>query len=111
MARSPKLTTLPEQQRRQRASIDRGKKLAAGSLIGLGLIFLNWSSWPGFPQLAAAMFVFAGSVLLWLRQLSLRRFARLLGSLLLLSIGIYLAARGIALAALWDLLLTAAQSA
>jgi hypothetical protein len=96
MARKTEFTTLAQQQRRANSSLDRGKKIAVGCLVGASFVFFNWSgSYAGFSQLMIACLAVAGAIAAQMRQVSLRPSARLMISVVLVVIGFYFGVTGI----------------
>ena len=93
--RQPKLMTLDEQRRVQNRSLDRGKKLLAGCLLGAAVILFNWMALPGIDSLVIAAVVLAVAVLAQLQQVKLRPTGRMLISAVAGIAGLYFAARGV----------------
>ncbi len=96
MARKqPKLMTLEEQRRMENRSMDRGKKLLAGCLLGAAIVLLNWTALPGIGSLTAAAVALAAAVIFRLKQLPLKPFLRLFLTAVALLAGLYLLGRGV----------------
>ena len=79
----------------QNRSLDRGKKLLAGCLLGAAVVLMNWMALPGIDSLVIAAVALAVAVLAQLQQIRLNPTGRMLISVIAGLAGLYFAARGV----------------
>jgi len=87
--------TLEDRRREQNRQLDRGKKLAAGCLIGAALILYGWSAQPAFFSMMVGCVLLACALIAQLRQVPIAPPLRLLLGLGFGVTGAWFAARGV----------------